>query len=67
MRLAARDRIEEFVVLDRNQVLEPDAVRAARDEVAVIRKTVAAEDGRVSRVQAFARQVQPELVGVCTL
>src|SRR5262249_53743555 len=62
VRLAARDGVQELVVLDRDHVLEPDAVGAAGDEVAVVGEAVAAEDGGVTGVRLVARQVELELV-----
>src|SRR5262249_7623911 len=60
--LTQRDGVEELVVLDRDQILEPDPVRAAGDEVAVVREAVAAEAGRVAGVRLVARDVDTELV-----
>src|SRR5207253_7095523 len=58
IRLATADRVQELVVLDRDQVFEADRVAAAGDEVAVVREAVSAEDGRV----AVGREVEPQLV-----
>ena len=49
VRAALGDRAAELVVLDHDQVLEADAVRAARDEAAVVGEAVAAEARSGSR------------------
>src|SRR5581483_4887891 len=62
VRLPARDRVQELVVLDRDQVLEADRVRAAGDEVAVPGEAVTAEDGRVAGVRPVVCDVDVQLV-----
>ena len=55
--LAARgDRAAELVVLDHDEVLEADPVRAARHEIAVVGEAVAAEHGPVAACAARPRR-----------
>src|SRR3954454_10011896 len=55
-------RAAELVVLDGDQILEPDRVRVAGDEAAVIREAVAAEHRRVARAGIGRRAIQLQLV-----
>src|SRR5215218_8090541 len=59
---ALGDRSAELVVLDDDEVLEADPVRAAGHEVPVVREAVAAEDRPVAGVQAVLGEVDLQLV-----
>ena len=56
------ERPAELVVLDHDEVLEPDRVRAPRHEVAVVGKAVAAVDRAIARVERVLGEVELELV-----
>ena len=56
------NRLQELVILDADQILEADAVGAARHEVAVWREPIAAEHGREPGVLVLRRDVHAQLV-----
>ena len=63
MLLAPRHRVEERVVLDRDDVLEPDGIAVAGHEVAVERIAVAAVHGReATRREVVVDEVDAQLV-----
>src|SRR3954470_981383 len=62
VRAALGNRPAELVVLDDDEVLEADAVRAARHEVAVVREAVAAEHGPVAGLELVLDEVDLQLV-----
>src|SRR3954453_12460822 len=62
VRAALGHRAAELVVLDHDEVLEADAVRAARHEVAVVGKAVAAEHGPVAGLELVLDEVDLKLV-----